>query len=78
MCRTHRRWDCSHSLIEKNIGSSLKCGPVCVPSQYAALISAARKNGGPFKVHKLDHDSFLDLCELSEQTAVNFTVDVSE
>ena len=44
------------------------------PHSTPALIRTARKNWKPFKVNKLEYDSFLYLEEITEQTAWNFTV----
>jgi geranylgeranyl pyrophosphate synthase len=65
--------DFPHSLIEEIIKRSLKYVAVYVPSEYDALIRTARNKGKPFKVH----DSFLDLTDLTEQTSVNFNIDVT-
>lgn len=71
---TQNEGDVSHSLIEKNIKKALKSNPIYLPSQYATLISTARKSGESFKVHELDHSFFFDLKDIIDTTATNFNV----
>lgn len=71
---TQNEGDNSHSLIEKNIKRALKSGPIYIPAQYAALIRTAKKSGSPFKLTEMSYDSFFDLKNLCERTAVNFNV----
>jgi len=58
-------------VIPRHSNSSL------IPSQNFANVRAAGRNGEPSKVHDCTVDSCLDLKEVTEQTAVNCTVDVS-
>jgi len=54
----------------------LKIRSSIVLSQHAAIIRTARKNGEPIKVHDWTLTVFLDVKEVTEQTAVICTVDV--
>jgi hypothetical protein len=48
-----------------------------VRSQNVVIVINAGKNGKPFKVDEWTLTVFLDLKEVTEQTAVNCTVDMS-
>lgn len=74
---TQNEGDCAHSLIERGIKRSLRCGPVYVPSQYSAILRTSKKTGKPIKVFELDHESFFDIKDLTEQVATNFNMDES-
>jgi hypothetical protein len=70
---TQTEGDCVHSTIEKQLKSSLKFGPIYVPSQYAQLIRMAKKRGKPYNVNELTHLDFSAIKALVDDLKLNFS-----
>lgn len=70
---TQNEGDSVHSTIEKQVKSSLKFGPIYVPSQYAQLIRMAKKRGKPYNVNELTHLDFSAIKALVDDLKLNFS-----
>ncbi|XP_031335082.1 uncharacterized protein LOC116164961 [Photinus pyralis] len=71
---TQNEGDSMHASIERQKRRVLRSGPIYVPSQWAPIIRAAKKEGTPYIVNELATEDFLDFKKFSDTIGKHFSI----